>query len=351
MISDVRLQNFRSYKDSSFEFEPGVNIVVGPNASGKTNLLEALLVLCRGKSYRNTDQDLVRFEAPWSRLDMHVGDHERSVLWQPKDDRFEKSFLLDGNKKLRLSHTHTVPVVLFEPNHLQLLTSSPSLRRDFIDGILEQTIPTFSTTRNYYKRAITQRNHLLRTAASRDDMFVWDVRVSELGGQIIQARKAFIEKNSLLLQDFYTELAGKEQLAGLDYVSNLAAGDEASSLLKALQSRYVQDKERGFTTVGPHRDDIIPNLNNHELPSAGSRGETRTMLLALKLLEVKAVEQARGQKPILLLDDVFSELDGARRKALTEHLKDHQAFITTTDADIVTKNFTRSALLVALGSN
>jgi DNA replication and repair protein RecF len=349
MISDVRLQNFRSYKDASFEFEDGVNIIVGPNASGKTNLLEAILIACRGRSYRNTDADMVRFGQPWARIDAHNDGIMRSTTLKTQDDKLEKRFIIGGNKLARLTLPKSVPVVVFEPEHLQLLTSSPSLRREFIDDILEQTKPGFSTTRNYYKRAVAQRNHLLKTNPTHDQLFVWDVRVSELGGSIMSERLEFIEQNKKRLESIYKKLANKEYKAKLEYKSKATGPDYASNLLKLLQASVATDKERGFTGAGPHRDDIVPVLNNHELPVAGSRGETRTMLLALKLLEMRAVEKSRDKKPILLLDDVFSELDGARRKALTEHLKDHQTFITTTDADVVVQHFTQNSNIIALG--
>lgn len=347
-ISDVRLQNFRSYRDSSFEFDDGVNIIVGPNASGKTNLLEAVLLLCRGKSYRASDGDMVRFDQTWARIDAHFKDSIRTITIKTELGRPDKNIKIDGTNLKRMSFERTLPVVVFEPENLQLLTRSPGTRRDFIDDIIAQVVPTYTSTLSHYKRALTQRNTLLKQDKPEDQLFVWDLRLSELGGSIMQARQAFISDNSQRLTELYSEIAGKKYAANLTYSSKITASEPTSQLLKALQSHASLDKQRGFTSFGPHRDDIVPVLGGHELALAGSRGETRTMLLALKLLEMEVLESARGKKPLLLLDDVFSELDGARRKALTNYLKDHQTFITTTDADIVTKNFTQSAHLIAL---
>lgn len=350
MISDIRLQHFRSYSDGSFEFGDGVNIIVGPNGSGKTNLLESVLLLCRGNSYRANDKDLIAHNQPWARVDSHVNDQLRAVKLHMLGDTLKKEYVLGGEQVKRLTHAKTLPVVIFEPNHMQLLTESPELRRNFIDGVIEQTIPLYADIRSRYKRTLAQRNSLLKKPnVTADKMFIWNVRLSEFAAQIVEHRKAFIQNNDALLGDLYGTLADKDAVVQLQYVSTIEAADYASTMLKGLEDRLDKDKERGFTTIGPHRDDVLPLLNGYALSVAASRGETRTMLLALKLLELKAVEEARGVKPILLLDDVFSELDGARRQALTSHLKDHQTFITTTDADVVIQHFLDDCVIIPLG--
>ena len=338
MISDVRLQNFRSYKDTTFEFEPGVNIVVGPNASGKTNLLEAILVLLKGSSYRGNDQ-LVAHGSGWGRLDGSSDSTPRSVLLKKDGEALKKEFHIGGTVLYRLPFGRRLPVVVFEPSHLQLLTESPDKRRSFIDDVIEQTNPGYERTRRDYKRTLAQRNALLKRQPSQDQLFVWDVRLSELGAQLAKARQDFITAQKDRLVELYGTLAHKKHIAILKYQSNIASNDYAGGMLRLLKSRLPTDIERGFTTVGPHRDDIVPLLDEHELMLTGSRGEVRTVLLALKLLELQAIEAARDTRPILLLDDVFSELDGARRRALTTYLQDHQTFITTTDADIVVQHF------------
>lgn len=339
MISDLRLQHFRSYSDTTFEFGPGVNIIVGPNASGKTNLLEAILVLCRGGSYRAHDSELIAHDQPWARLDGSHLEQPRSVKLIRRVPNITKDYQIGGTMLKRLPLARTVPAVVFEPNHLQLLTQSPELRRGFLDDIIEQTTPVFSELRRHYKRTLSQRNSLLKQFGSDEQLFVWNLRLSDLGGRIAQHRLRFVSDNGPLLADLYSKLVGKKSPVELLYETKLSASNYGSSMLKALEERLAVDRERGYTTIGPHRDDLVPMLAGYPLAAAASRGETRTMLLALKLLEVKSIEKARGTKPLLLLDDVFSELDGARRRALTKHLQDHQTFITTTDADIVVQHF------------
>lgn len=339
MIGNVRLQNFRSYTDTTFEFEPGVNIVVGPNASGKTNLLEAILIVCRGSSYRASDAQLVAHGADWARIDGEVDVMPRTVMYTVKDELVTKEFKIGGTRLHRLVSARRVPVVVFEPSHLQLLTESPEKRRAFLDDIIEQINPVYEKTRRDYKRTLAQRNALLKQHPNPDQLFVWDLRLSELGSQLASGRQEFISNQTKLLADLYAKLAHKDHKASLFYQTNVQTADYAGSMLKLLKQRAEKDIERGFTSIGPHRDDIVPELDGHQLIQTGSRGEVRTMLLALKLLELKAIEAALDIKPILLLDDVFSELDGARRRALTTYLKDHQTFITTTDADIVVQHF------------
>lgn len=339
MINNIRIQQFRSYRDSTFEFNGGVNIVVGPNASGKTNLLEAVLVLCRGSSYRATDRDLVRHGGQWAMLNGFAQDKERAVKIKIQRETVGKEYTDGGTTLKRLPLARTIPAVVFEPNHLQLLTESPDMRRNFLDDVIEQILPTYGELRRQYRRTLSQRNRLLKQDFLPDQLFVWNVRLSELGGQIAEQRGAFVDAHRADLSKLYNTLAGKRLKIDMVYQTKLNPRAYGSAMLKELEARTEVDRGRGFTTIGPHRDDLVLLISGYPLAASASRGETRTMLLALKLLEVQAVEKARGTKPILLLDDVFSELDGARRRALTEHLRNHQTFITTTDADTVVRHF------------
>lgn len=341
MINNLRLQNFRSYSDDSFEFEPGVNIVVGPNASGKTNLLEAVLVLARGSSYKAKDVDLIKFGQPWARLDGFFGSHTRALKLVRAGEAVTKSFVLEDKPYKRLSLDRTVPVVLFEPNHLQLITRGPSQRREFIDDLLQRTEPGFKTLSNHYLRALAQRNVLLKQnpARARSQLFAWDIRLSELGGKIVNSRVSLIEKINKNFSKTYSNIAHHKSKATISYDTPFPLDNYSSKLLSKLESAAALDFARGFTAYGPHREDILFYLNKQLIASSASRGETRSLLLALKIYELDLLEKAHGQKPIFLLDDVFSELDGKRRRALVNYLKDHQTIITTTDADAVLEYF------------
>jgi DNA replication and repair protein RecF len=352
MISDIRLQRFRSYRDDSFEFDPGVNIIVGPNASGKTNLLEAVLVACRGASYKAKDAELVAHGAPWARIDTHGSEGSRVVkLMVQENGSIKKEFVIQDQKLSRLSLPKTIPVVLFEPNHLLLLHGSPELRRDYLDNLLEQIVPGYTKTRRDYKRVLAQRNALLkRGVQSKSQLFAWNIRLSEIGSQIARERLILTEKINSQLESLYKSLAHSEAASvSVRYDASCGPDQYGSNLLKALEKRQDVDIERGYTTLGPHREDLVVEFDGRDASEVASRGETRTVLLALKVMELQFVEDARGARPLLLLDDVFSELDGSRRKALTDVIGGYQTFITTTDADVVVRHFIDNCNIIPLG--
>lgn len=340
MIQSLRLQHFRSYTDKTFQFQEGANIVVGPNATGKTNLLEAVLVAARGSSYRVKDADLIQFEADWARLDAKVGESLRVVKIQAQNG-LKKSFEIDGKPLARLMQNRMLPVVLFEPDHLLLLSGSPDLRRTFLDDLIEQMDPSFGPIRKHYKRVVTQRNALLKKQPPHleQQLFVWNVRTSELGGQIARKRYELIQRCNDQASGLYGHLADKASTIGLAYASKFDPDTYETALLRKLEQNIELEAIRGYTLYGPHRDDLTVSINGHPAQETASRGEVRTLVLMLKIMELQLLEEARGEKPLLLLDDVFSELDVRRRRALTEFVQTHQTFITTTDADAVTTAF------------
>jgi DNA replication and repair protein RecF len=350
IIDSLRLQQFRSYKNEGFEFDAGVNIIVGPNASGKTNLLEALLVCARGHSFRAKDAELIAFNEPWARLDIMSAQESRTVkLMTQESGLIKKEYTINSQTLSRLTLPRIIPVVLFEPNHLLLLHGSPENRRDYLDDLLEQLVSGYAKTRRDYRRNLAQRNALLKHGLqTKNQLFAWNIRLSETGAILAQQRYELIKQINLRLRDLYQTLAQSKDKVAIHYSSNHTIDNYSTALLHALEKHQDQDFDRGFTSVGPHREDFRVTFNDRETSETASRGETRTVLLALKIIELELIEEARDQKPLLLLDDVFSELDGKRRKALTDSLKNHQTFITTTDADIILHNFTDHCNIIPL---
>lgn len=352
MITNIRLQNFRSYADASFEFDPGPNIIVGANASGKTNLLEAVMVLAQGSSYRAKDTELIKHGTPWSRLDGLFEHQNRTLKLEPKEGSLSKSFLIDNKYYSRLSLERSLPLVYFEPEHLQSLTRGPSQRRDYFDDLLERTQPEFKRLAAAYRRTLAQRNALLKRGpnATSQQTFAWDVRLGELGSQIAACRQGLINNFNKKISATYSQIAGHRTKVIIEYQIQFPSGNYASQMVSALEKNLERDLARGFSGYGPHREDFNFLISSRPIDSSASRGEIRSLLLSLKKLELGLVEKARGQKPILLLDDVLSELDGSRRQALVEMLKDYQSILTTTDADTVLDYFaTGSHKLLALG--
>jgi DNA replication and repair protein RecF len=351
MITDLRMQHFRSYKNASFELSPGVNIIVGPNGSGKTNLLEALLVLARGNSYRVRDQELVQFGKPWTRLDCHSSDGAHRTVKIVVKPEPSKQYELEGKLFKRLTLQHTLPVVLFEPNHLQLFAGGSERRRDYLDDLLEQTTPGYGTTRRQYRRALAQRNTLLKQGSGvpRAQLFPWDIRLSQLAGVLVRGRAELVERINKDLTKLYKELSQTKTKVTATYGNRWPAETYESQFLKKLETSLNDDRQRGFTGTGPHREDLSVLFDSHPAQEIASRGEVRTAVLALKIIELNILEDIRQAVPLLLLDDVFSELDGGRRHALTDYLAPYQTFVTTTDADAVVDHFTETSHIIPLG--
>jgi DNA replication and repair protein RecF len=348
-LLDIRLQNYRSYGTASFEFDPGVNIIVGPNGSGKTNLLESIQLICEGSSYRANDPRLIKNGYDWSRLESATPDKRCLKLIKNDSERLVKEFSINSVKFKRLHRSKWLPVVLFEPNHLMLLHGGPDKRRDYLDELIAKTVPGYSKVIRDYKKTLSQRNFLLKKGEQKSsNYFPWDVRLSELAGEIVGFRARLIEEINTELSSYYSSIAKTEASVLLSYESSCRLDSYSSSMLSKLDRDRENDLRRGYTGCGPHRDDVVAYLNDQPVSSVASRGETRTIILSLKALELKKLEETGGKRPILLLDDVFSELDGSRRRSLTKILSEYQTFITTTDADVVVQHFMDNCNIIPL---
>lgn len=340
-LTGIRLQSFRSYKDQAFELEPGVNIVVGPNASGKTNLLEAIYVMARGKSFRARDKDLIYHGKAWARVDINSQDQPARTAKLRRRQPPPKEFEVGANKKRRLKPDDLWPVVLFTPDDLRLLNGSPVRRRDYLDQLISKLDPAAAIAINRYQRALLQRNTLLKHEhPDPDELFVWGIKLGELGGQISLWRRATIKKINKLAAQIYSELADGRNRVKMTYQSELPQKNYSQALNSVLQSK--RDQSLGHTSAGPHRDDFKVMLNGRDSSITASRGEVRTLVLVLKLVEARLQQERFEQQPLLLLDDVFSELDGKRRRQLAKAVAGYQTLITTTDADAVLEHFSRN---------
>lgn len=351
MYTSLALHNFRSYGRYALELSDAVNIVVGPNGSGKTNLLEALYVLSTGSSFRGAERDLIAHGSDWFRLEGMWDDQERTLTYQMRPgQKAEKQFSVDGAKKARITHSQRVPVVLFEPDHLRLLKDSPSLRRDYLDGLLVGLQPDFSWLKHQFERVLLQRNNLLKrrlNAAQLDDsLFVWDIKFAELARLIVERRVELVKMFESRLSVIYSTIAHAESSVAMQYVPSVPVADYQAQTLKLLRQRRSADVLRGFTTIGPQRDDFRLVLNGSTAETSASRGEVRSLLLALKVAELELLESQSNDSPLLLLDDVFSELDASRRQSLVDLTSGRQTVITTTDADIVAREFVNSHKII-----
>jgi DNA replication and repair protein RecF len=337
MLQTLELTNFRSYQNGLFGFEPGVNIIVGSNASGKTNLLEAIHTICTLQGFMAADKDLISIGSEWSRLEALTENGVRVVKLQSDKPKVME---IDGESKKRLTSSTSLPVVVFEPEHMLLLSSEPERRRSYLDGILSLTRPGYKSDLVSYRRALAQRNRLLKQDfVSADQLFVWDIQLAEKAGIIAEARNSLVDSLRDSCTKHYQSISNSKEKLDLRYISKIPLHNYSDHLLFELKNSIEIDKHRGFTGSGPHRDDLYMELKNSDARITASRGETRSIILSLKITELELLHEKTGKSPVLLLDDVFSELDGSRRRALAEALVDYQTFLTTTDADVAIDHF------------
>lgn len=333
VITAVAVQNIRTHENFSLPLSPSVTLITGKNGSGKTSLIEAIYIALQGTSFKGSDSDVLRRDQPWWRIDLVFDDEtRRTVKFDPSRPTGKKQFVVDQKTSYRLPIKYKYPVVLFEPDDLRLLNGSPTRRRQFIDHFISQLDPLYGTVLRKYDRALKQRNNLLKKHdTTQDELFVWDVALSEYGATIIEQRVQFIEQINTHLNEAYNNIAHSQDYVSIHY-SHTSIGSVKQKMLNELHASSERDKYLGYTSIGPHRHDVVFRYNNSPALTVASRGEVRSVVLALKFLEVEIIERLTGKKPIVLLDDVFSELDESRQAALMTNSLDTQLIIATTNS-------------------
>lgn len=326
MITSLRVQNVRTHHNYTLTLLPHTTVITGPNGRGKTSLIEAIYIALRGTSFKGSDNDVLKRNAAWYRIDVSDEETTRTVKFEPNRSTGKKQFVIDGKTQYRLLPKHKKPVVLFEPNDLRLLHGSPSRRREYFDTFIAQLDPLYGTALRRYERALKQRNNLLKQPnISPDELFVWDMTLSEHGAYIIKKRQDVVRRIDDRLLPVYRTIAGTNDEVSLDYPYDLTQ----QKLLADLHASAQRDAILGFTSVGPHRHDMIFRFGDSPALSVASRGEVRSILLALKFIEVEIMQSLLNLRPIILLDDVFSELDATRQAHLVQNFKDYQVVITS----------------------
>jgi DNA replication and repair protein RecF len=337
-VTRLSLRNFRSYEAAEVALGPGITVVTGPNGAGKTNLLEAIYFACTGRSCRTANErEVVRFGAAVARLELDAerdGEaHRITVGFEPGE---AKRLQVDGATVDRLTDEAARPLVsVFLPDRLELVLGAPALRRAHVDQVIAALWPSRVGTRRAYAAALGQRNALLSAIragrAGRSSLPAWDAELARHGVALAADRAAVVAR---LAEPFATHAEG----LGLDGGAVLtyrprSRAETAEGLAAELAERTDSDLERGFTGHGPHRDELVFTRAGHELRTYGSRGQQRLGLLSLLLAERGVLAAERGAAPLMLLDDVTSELDSLRRERLVEALREGggQSVIATTD--------------------
>ena len=339
IISSIKLKDFRCHTDFSYDFKKKTSVIVGENGSGKTSVLEAVYEALRGKSFRATDPDILRRESEFYRIEVNFSDGEKTVVAFGDLDaggERKKQFLVGGKKYARLPKKYRYPIVLFLPDDLHLISSSPTRKREFFDRILSELDDLYSTTLNRYEKALKQRNDLLKSFADgsieevRSIIFSWNLLLAKYGIEIRKKREKMISEINARLTDVYRSIAENTDEVFLEYKLQ---GDEVSEeeYFKRLESELNRDLILGHTGFGVHRDSYEFMFNNSDADGSASRGEVRSIILALKFIEAEMIYEKVGKRPVVLLDDVFSELDETRQKALTRNFKENQVIITSVE--------------------
>jgi DNA replication and repair protein RecF len=337
VITRLSVRDFRSYEAAELRPGPGLTVITGRNGVGKTNLLEALYFACTGRSCRTANErEVVRFGESLTRLELEARDnrgaHAITVGFQPGEP---KHLRVDGAPVERLTDAEARPLVaVFLPDRLELILGAPALRRAHVDQVVAALWPARAATRREYSSALAQRNALIAAVragrANRGSIPAWDATLARHGVALMRDRAEVVDRLSPRFAA-HAEALGLEGDAELAYRPRSRATG-ADELAAELAERTDGDLERGFTGHGPHRDDLSLRRAGRELRSYGSRGQVRLGLLALLLAEREELADERGAAPLLLLDDVMSELDAARRGRLVEVLRaGGQSVVTATE--------------------
>ena len=339
----LTLTSFRSYSQLEWHPGPAVNVLVGPNGAGKTNLLEAIAYLGSLKSFRRApDAALVSHEQDRGYIRGRVGSGDAEAL-------IELELRVRGGRLARVNTQRLarsadllghVRFVTFLPEDLDMIKRGPGERRDFLDDTAVQLWPAAHLDQAEYDRALRQRNAFLKQGEKDDvTLGVWDERLSQAGGKVMARRARTAAALATHLSEVHAEISGSESPVAIGYGSRwkgeldatISPGEFSERLSAALVEHRRHDRDRRVTTVGPHRDEPVIVLDGHDSRHHASQGEQRTLALALRVASHRAISDLIGRPPILLLDDVYSELDPQRSAALTSALPDAQTFVTTAD--------------------
>jgi DNA replication and repair protein RecF len=337
VVSSLSVRDFRNHERTELELQSRVTVFEGPVGSGKTNLLEALYVACVGRSFRTSnDRELIRFEAPVARVTALVEDgrleHRLEVAIQRSSEKVIKA---DGARLDRPAESDARPLVcVFAPDRLELVKGAAGIRRAHLDEVVSALWPARRETRRSYARSLAQRNSLLGRVrngrASPSSLGVWTKELAQHGVQLMGDRREAVDLLSPRFAALGLQL-GLEGSPTLVYRPRSAA-TRAEELEQELESKLDSDLERGFTTHGPHRDDLSLDVDSRSLRQFGSQGQQRLALLSLLVAERDLLASTRSATPVLLLDDVMSELDDERRERLLDLVeREGQTLLTTAD--------------------
>lgn len=338
-LSKLLLENFRSYDKKLFEFSPQTNLLLGPNGSGKTNILESIYFLSSGKSFRSSSSgQLLKWDTAYTSVRGKIADTEIEVQLyrEPQKLSLSRKMLIDKVQKTRKDYLGILKVVVFEPEDIRLIGGSPTRRRDFLDSIFLTSEWRYASSLSQYHRALQHRNELLDLIrdgkSAKAELFYWDQSLVKNAEIIEDYRQKFVRSANTYFS--HHENPEIQQLS-LKYLPSIINQER-------LEQNYHHELMSGFTLSGPHRDDFSVNnsifgADDKNLAFWGSRGQQRLAVLAIRLAQINYLEETYNQKPILLLDDIFSELDPDHQQLVVNICQKYQTIITSADDFLISK--------------
>ena len=332
-IKELRINNFRNYKNEEIKFEKNINIFYGENAQGKTNIIEAIFLCSMGRSFRtNKDKEMILLNESQANIEIEFEKSDRSGKIKI-ELAGKKNVSINGIKIKKLSELlGNVNIVIFTPDDINILKGGPQNRRKFLDIMISQLRPNYMHLLTLYKQTLEQRNNYLKQIKFENKpenmLDIWDEKLVDYGIKIYEYRNEFIEKIQRKIKNIHFNITQEKENIEIKYFSDAST---RQNFINELKSKRKLDIIKGFTTKGVHHDDFLIYLNDKQVNIYGSQGQHRTAMLSLKLSELQVIYDDIGEYPILLLDDFMSELDEKRRKNFLENIKNIQVIITCTD--------------------
>lgn len=346
-IKEITLTNYRNYTKTTIPFENKVNVILGENAQGKTNVMESIFVLSMAKSHRTSnDKELIKWDCEYSKLSGIVEKHRGPVTLDLVISTKGKKAKYNHIEQKKLSqYIGSINTVMFAPEDLNLVKGSPQVRRKFIDMEIGQVSPVYMHDLSRYQKILQQRNQYLKQLQTKKqtDLSLLDVltlQLSEMAAKILKKRFEFLQLLQQWAEPIHKGISRGLETLKIEYKNSIDVSEDAdlSKMLEAYHQKFDKIKsreiDRGVTLAGPHRDDLLFYVNEKDVQTFGSQGQQRTTALSLKLAEIELIHQEVGEYPILLLDDVLSELDDFRQSHLLNTIQGKvQTFVTTTSIE------------------
>jgi len=358
IVNNLKITDYRNFKEVNINLNSELNIFIGNNGQGKTNLLESIYLCSIGRTFRlNSENDLINFNENKSKIEISLSKNNNNIKIEiilEKNKR--KQVKINGVKLEKTAEMIGVlNNVIFTPDDMKIIKDSPTERRKFINIDISQIKPKYKYLLNQYKKIVTQRNNILKNyytnTTNKDIINIWNDYLINIGTELIYYRNEYVNNLKKYAVDIYSDLSGNKELFELNYkcnIGNIYDLDKESikNIFREKIDKNIEHEIQNRTSLyGPHKDDLSIKINNKECKYFGSQGQQRSAILALKLAEIEIVKAEIGEYPILLLDDVLSELDNNRKGYLIKYIKGIQTVITTTDDDDLiklTKNYNKN---------